>query len=1042
MAGTHQGLRALCGLLVIVATLAGSLGRASDTPNIVVIYADDLGYGDVQCYNPDRGKIPTPHLDRLAGEGMRFTDAHSSSGVCSPSRYTLLTGRYHWRSRLQRGIVGTWEKPLIAADRVTIGTLAKEHGYRTACIGKWHLGWEWPLEPGDKALLGQNAKGKPRPGPADVTPAHRAEWKRIFSQPIEGGPTARGFDVYFGTDVPNWPPYCFIEQDRTVGIPTTLLPAEDFKNHRASTQGPSLEDWRLEAVLPALRDRAVGFIEQSAARPEPFLLYLPLTSPHTPLAVNEPWQGKSGLDNACADLIMETDAVVGDVLAAIVKVGIADDTLVIFTSDNGFAPYVGAKELEARGHYPSGPLRGYKSDAWEGGHRVPFIVRWPGTVKPESVCDALVHQSDVMATVADVLGATLPDTVGEDSVSLMPLLKGEAGSVREHAVSCSSKGVPAVRLGSWKYIAGPGSGGWGTGGDTSQPVQLYDLATDLGETKNLAATEPERVAEMHALLDTLITDGRSTPGPPQKNDVDVIRYPRQEATAKKTAQKSAATGAAAHPNILIILADDQGYGDVSANNPDCKIPTPNIDRLATEGMRFTDAHTSSGVCTPTRYSLLTGRYHWRTRLQSGVLGGFSKPLIAADRLTLAGLLGSHGYATACIGKWHLGMNWPLEDGTTADDGGNFGKPFRDISRVDYAAPIADGPVDRGFDHYYGISASLDMFPYVWINDRLPTEIATETKSFLTPARPGPAGKNFEAIDVQDGIVDHTIEWIASRAAAAKEGRPFFAYVPLAAPHTPIIPTPVWQGTSGINPYADFVKQVDAGVGKVLDALESHGLAENTIVVFTSDNGCSPSADIPQLIAAGHHPSFIYRGHKADLYEGGHRVPFLVRWPARIKAGSVCNQLVGQIDFLATFAELLGVSLPTDAGEDSVSMLPALLGTATSPIRTSLITQSMNGSFAIRDGQWKLCLCPGSGGWSPPRPQDDTSGLPAVQLYDLAADPGETTNLAEKHPDRVAAMTTMLKRDIDRGRTTPGPDQANDVPITMIKPSGRKATAAQ
>ncbi len=1027
--------RSLVTSLMLGLLLAITSVNAADSPNIVVIYADDLGYGDVQCYNPGRGKIPTPHIDRLAAEGMRFTDAHSSSGVCSPSRYSLLTGRYHWRSRLQRGIVGVWEKPLITADRITIGSLAKQHGYRTACIGKWHLGWEWPLEPGDKQLLSQGTKGQPRPKPTDVTPARRAAWQRIFSQPIGGGPTACGFDVYFGTDVPNWPPYCFIDQNQTVGTPTTLLPESDFQHHRAGIQGPALAGWSLEAILPALRDRAVGFIAEAAARPEPFLLYLPLTSPHTPLAVNDPWKGKSGLDNACADLIMETDAVVGDVLAAIEKAGVADDTLIVFTSDNGFAPYVGAKELEARGHFPSGPLRGYKSDAWEGGHRVPFIVRWPGRVKPSSVCDQLVHQADLLATFADVLGATMPDTAGEDSVSLMPLLLGGAAPVREHAVSCSSTGVPAVRLGSWKYIAGSGSGGWSKGGDPGQPVQLYDLATDLGETKNLAADQPEKVAQMQALLDTLIADGRSTPGDLQKNDVDVIRHPRP---TPQPAKKSVTT----KPNIVIILADDQGFGDVSANNPDSKIPTPHIDRLATEGMRFTDAHTSSGVCTPTRYSLLTGRYHWRTRLQSGVLGGFSKPLIAENRLTLAGLLGEQGYATACIGKWHLGMNWPLQGGATADDGGNFSKPFRDISRVDYAAPIHDGPVDRGFDHYYGISASLDMFPYVWINDRLPTEIATETKSFLTPARPGPAGRDFEAIDVQDGIIDHTIEWIASRATAAKAGTPFFAYVPLAAPHTPIIPTPVWQGTSGINPYADFVKQVDAGVGRVLEALKSHGLAENTIVVFTSDNGCSPSADIPQLIAAGHHPSFIYRGHKADLYEGGHRVPFLVRWPARIKAGSVCDQLVGQLDFLATFADLLGASLPTNAGEDSVSMLPALLGTATEPIRTSLITQSINGSFAIRDGQWKLCLCPGSGGWSKPRPQDDTSSLPDMQLFDLATDPGEATNLATTHPERVATMTAMLQRDIDRGRTTPGPDQANDVPITMLKRTARKAAAAR
>jgi arylsulfatase A-like enzyme len=317
-------------------------------------------------------------------------------------------------------------------------------------------------------------------------------------------------------------------------------------------------------------------------------------------------------------------------------------------------------------------------------------------------------------------------------------------------------------------------------------------------------------------------------------------------------------------------------------------------------MRFTDAHTASAVCTPTRYALLTGRYPWRTRLQSSVLLGFSKPLIAANRLTLPGLLARHGYATACIGKWHLGMNWPLVDGGTADDGGDFSRPFRDIARVDYASPIQGGPVDRGFGHFYGISGSLDMFPYVWVNDRLPTEIASETKSFPEPARPGPAGKHFEAIDVQQGIIDHAVAWIGSRAEAARSGTPFFAYVPLAAPHTPIVPAKAWQGTSGINRYADFVKQVDADVGRVLDAIEANGLAENTIVVFSSDNGCSPMANIPELIAAGHRPSFIYRGHKADLYEGGHRVPFLVRWPAGIKAGTVCDQLVGQVDLVATF----------------------------------------------------------------------------------------------------------------------------------------------
>ena len=510
-----------------VAVAAVALGRVAGasvgerpSPNIVIIYADDLGYGDVQCYNPDRGKIPTPHIDRLAAAGMRFTDAHSSSGVCSPSRYTLLTGRYHWRTRLQSGIVGLWEKPLITPERLTIAGLVKRHGYRTACVGKWHLGWDWPIESPERPLLGATAKGRPRSTPADVTAAHRAAWQAIFSRPIAGGPTARGFDLYFGTDVPNWPPYCFIENDRTVGIPTTLLPPEDFQHHRASQQGPALEGWRLEAVLPALRDRAVAFIEEAAHAPVPFLLYLPLTSPHTPLAVNERWRGRSGLDNACADLVMETDAVVGDVLAALERAGVVERTLVVFTSDNGFAPYVGAKELEARGHFPSGPFRGYKADAWEGGHRVAFVVRYPGVTPAGGTCDALVHQADLLATIADVLGAKLPPDAGEDSVSLLPLLQGRTDAVRQHAVSCSSKGVPAIRDGRWKLILGSGGGGFtadvGGAGDW-----LSDLGVDPAERENLAVREPDRVAALRAAYARIVADGRSTPGPVQANDVPV-----------------------------------------------------------------------------------------------------------------------------------------------------------------------------------------------------------------------------------------------------------------------------------------------------------------------------------------------------------------------------------------------------------------------------------------------------------------------------------------------------------------------------------------
>jgi arylsulfatase A len=504
--------------IIITVLLLAKTVLSAEKPNIVVILADDLGYGDLRCYNPERGKIPTPHLDKLAAHGMRFTDGHSSSGVCSPSRYALLTGRYHWRTRLQAGIVGTWGAPLIAPDRLTIGKLAQQNGYRTACIGKWHLGEHWAIAKDKQPLL------KPVGKSASPTAEQRAVWREVFSQPITEGPITRGFDEYFGTIVPNWPPYAFVENDRTLGIPTEFLPAALMGNNLGSQNGPALKDWKLEAVLPALRDRAVNFISRQAKEKKPFLLYLPLTTPHTPLAVNAEWQGKSGLGERVADLIMETDAAVGRVLAALDETGVAQDTLVLFTSDNGFAAYTGAKNLEAQGHYPSGVLRGYKTEVFEGGHRVPFIIRWPAVVKAGTVCDHLVHQADMIATFADILGVKLPDHAGEDSFSLLPLLKGGEAPVRTHAISCAADGTPSLRDGPWKLTLLP-------------ETRLYHLGDDLGESTNLAEKEPQRVVAMKALFEKLVSDGRSTSGAPQKNDVEVIRHPK-EAKAPKKKSKS------------------------------------------------------------------------------------------------------------------------------------------------------------------------------------------------------------------------------------------------------------------------------------------------------------------------------------------------------------------------------------------------------------------------------------------------------------------------------------------------------------------------
>jgi arylsulfatase A-like enzyme len=490
------------------------------------------------------------------------------------------------------------------------------------------------------------------------------------------------------------------------------------------------------------------------------------------------------------------------------------------------------------------------------------------------------------------------------------------------------------------------------------------------------------------------------------------------------------------PNIVFILSDDQGYGDVSALNPAGRIATPNIDRLAREGMYFTDAHSASSVCSPTRYSLLTGRYAWRTRLQERVLAGFSPPLIEQDRLTVAELLQREGYRTGIVGKWHLGFDWPLKGGGTADDGDDYRGGYKGAWDVDYTGEIQNGPLDEGFDTFFGISAALNLPPYLYIRDRVPVEPATVEKRM---PHKGPAAASFEAIDVLPDLTREAIRYIDSQAAAAREGHPFFLYFPLTAPHIPIVPAAAWQGKSGINSYADFVMQLDWTVGQVLDALDDNGLADNTLVIFTSDNGTPPRANIPELQAAGHEPGYIYRGHKADIFEGGHRVPFLVRWPGKVKPGSVSDQLIGQIDFMATCADILDIDLPPDAAEDSVSFLQALLGKDTGPLRKSLVNHSSNGCFAIREGNWKLALCSGSGGWGDPGPgAANRTGMPAFQLYDLDRDPGETTNLAEKYPEKAASMKLLLAGLIARGRSTPGPEQANDIGIVMVKEASAPA----
>lgn len=476
------------------------------------------------------------------------------------------------------------------------------------------------------------------------------------------------------------------------------------------------------------------------------------------------------------------------------------------------------------------------------------------------------------------------------------------------------------------------------------------------------------------------------------------------------------------PNIIFLMADDMGYGDPGSFNADSKIPTPFMDELAAQGMRFTDAHSGSAVCTPTRYGVVTGRYAWRTRLKQGVLSGYSRALIEPERLTVAGLLRASGYHTAVIGKWHLGLDWATlsepedwsEDNTsTAYQGASdFSKPPG--LEIDFSRPVSNGPATLGFDYSYIIPASLDMAPYVYVENNACEKPATEHEPgrFDGPVfwRPGEAAEGFDFFDVLPNLTRHAVAYIEERAQ--EPGKPFFLYFPLPAPHWPWVPTEEFVGRTEVGKYGDFVAQVDAQIGLVMDALERTGQAENTLFIVTSDNGAE--WDPSHIEEFGHHANHsIQRGKKRDIWEGGHRMPFIARWPAKVAADSESDQTVCLTDLMATAAELAGADLPADAGEDSVSFLPALLGAAAGPLREATVHHSVDGTFAIRQGQWKYIdgQGPGSNQWEGPQ-----EGDPPDQLYDLEADRHEDRNLVTEQPERAQALKELLERYKRDGRS--------------------------
>lgn len=457
------------------------------------------------------------------------------------------------------------------------------------------------------------------------------------------------------------------------------------------------------------------------------------------------------------------------------------------------------------------------------------------------------------------------------------------------------------------------------------------------------------------------------------------------------------------PNIVYLLADDMGMGDLGCYNSESKIPTPAMDELAREGMMFTDAHSGSAVCSPTRYGILTGTYAFRTRLKSGVLWGSSPPLIKDSEATVASLLKKNGYNTACIGKWHLGLGWQTsEPGVQLTDNWQ-----EDIPKIDFSKPILSGPNSVGFDYFFGIPASLDMPPYLYVENQnsqgIPIEITSEG------GRTGLTVPGFKAKNVMPDFTQKAIDFIDMQ----KPGKPFFLYFPWSAPHTPIIPNEEFSGKSKAGHYGDFVTECDATVQRIVKILKEKGFYENTIIILTSDNGSSPHGfPISQEIEYNHITSNGYKGRKSHSYEGGHRIPFIVSWPGKVTSGSKSDETICLTDLYATVANLLNYKMMPDEALDSYSFLPVLLGERYErPIREATIHHSLNGDFSIRKGDWKYIDAKGHGGFKEIK---ETVPTDSVQLYNVAVDPAETKNVYIENPENVNELKLLLENYKSQG----------------------------
>jgi arylsulfatase A len=982
----NKGLGLIMGICLVGSVLADAKRPpvvSSSKPNFVVIFTDDQGYADLSCFGGTH--VHTPRIDQMATEGARLTSFYVAAPLCTPSRAALLTGCYPKRVGMATGsnfgVLLAGDTKGLNPKETTIAEMLKTAGYKTGMFGKWHLG----------------------------------------DQP-EFLPTRQGFDEYFGIPYSH-DIHSFHPSQEKFNFP--LLPLLD---------GETVIEMEPDAdyLTKRITERAISFIE--ANKGGPFFLYVPHPIPHRPLHasppfmkdVAEPLKAKlaaesqnhnidyDARDKIFAQAISEIDWSVGQILDALKKQGLDDNTLVIFTSDNG--PAVGLAT----------PLRGKKGSTFEGGMREPTVIRWPGKIPAGTVNDELMTTMDLLPTFAKLAGAEMPSDRVIDGKDIWPVLTGNGKSPHEAFFYHSGNTLEAVRSGQWKlHLAAQGKtkGKDKKKGKGAASPMLYNLEQDIGETTDVSKDNPKVVARLCEYIAAFEKDLAENSRP-----AAFVDNPKPLSTATGLAATPPPVVSSSKPNVVFFFADDLGYGDLGCYGA-TKVQTPNIDKLAAEGRKFSDAHSASAVCTPSRYALITGEYPLRADGGKGVWGplGSSKGLIIdTNTLTIAKAFKNKGYATAALGKWHLG----------------FGE-----GKNDWSVPLRPGPQDIGFDYYFGVPLVNSGSPFVYVeNDTIvgydpadplipggkppsPTPTFPEEASKKSDNKFGGALKAHQIYDDEKTgtlLTEKAVKWITEN-----KDKPFFLYFPTTNIHHPFTPAPRFKGTSQCGLYGDFIHELDWMVGEVLKCLEENNLRDNTLVIFTSDNGGMLNLAARNAWGDGHRQNGDLLGFKFGAWEGGHRVPFIARWPGKIAAGTESKQLICNVDMLATFMALTGQDPNSLKNKDSINVLPALLGDPTGPLRTELILAPFKSpNLSIRKGKWMHIGAQGSGGFTGSKPSDHAwggapaaafagsknsdiengkikPGAPPAQLYDLDADLFQTKNLYREYPEVVKELSALL-----------------------------------